>query len=128
MAKRNNREHQEQVAVILWRDSNLGKYPQLKLLHAIPNGGKRNVAVARKLKAEGVKAGVCDLFLPVAKKGYHGLYIEMKIKPNTPKGKQKEFIRDVEEEGYLVYVCYNAEEAVEVLKGYLKEGDNECNS
>ena len=50
------------------------RYPK-GLIYAIPNGGQRNVIVASKMKAEGVLSGVPDLHIPIAKKGYNGLYI-----------------------------------------------------
>jgi len=49
------------------------------LLHHIPNGGLRDKREGARLKASGVIAGVCDLFLPMARRGAHGLYIEMKL-------------------------------------------------
>ncbi|MGH9837274.1 MAG: hypothetical protein ACREEM_00645 [Blastocatellia bacterium] len=54
-----------------WVRSVKAAYPVLKLLYAVPNGGDRNLYVARKLKAEGVMAGVADLCLPAARRGCH---------------------------------------------------------
>ena len=71
-------EHQEQVALIHWAKMRSATLPELGLLFAIPNGGERHLFVAKKLKAEGVKPGTPDLCLPVARGGYHGLFIEMK--------------------------------------------------
>ena len=42
-----------------------GQYPELKLLHAIGNGGKRNLIEAVRMKKEGVLSGVSDIMLPV---------------------------------------------------------------
>jgi len=64
-AKPRELERPHQVALIKWVRSVKGAYPVLKILYAVPNGGKRNFRVARKLKAEGVMAGVADLCLPV---------------------------------------------------------------
>lgn len=50
-------EHQEQIAVCNWLDFRRVVY------FAVPNGGKRNVVVGKKLKAEGVKKGVPDLII-----------------------------------------------------------------
>ena len=63
-------EHNLQIACVRWFRL---QYPK-HLIYAIPNGGRRNVAVAAKLKAEGVLPGVPDLHIPVAKGGFHGLY------------------------------------------------------
>src|SRR5699024_826416 len=71
-------EHDEQVQRIRWAGLARGAYPALRWLHAVPNGGARNIVVARKLKAEGVQRGVPDLCLPVPRGPYHGLYIELK--------------------------------------------------
>jgi hypothetical protein len=64
-AKPREAERQHQVALIRWVKAIEDAYPVLKLLYAVPNGGDRNLYVARKLKAEGVRAGVADLCLPV---------------------------------------------------------------
>ena len=64
--------HQE--AIIEWCAWNMQQYPELELLYHVPNGGKRDKATAAVLKRQGVKAGVPDLVLPVARCGYHGLY------------------------------------------------------
>ena len=56
-------EHQEQVALVTWFRI---RFPLLRMaLFAIPNGGLRHIKVAMTLKAEGVIAGVSDLFLMV---------------------------------------------------------------
>ncbi|MCP4524541.1 MAG: VRR-NUC domain-containing protein, partial [Aestuariibacter sp.] len=73
-------EHQHQTALINWARNNERDFPELALLHAIPNGGKRGKKVAMDMKAEGLKPGVPDLCLPVARMGYHGMYIEMKTR------------------------------------------------
>lgn len=100
----------------------------LRLLHAIPNGGARgndnrtNVIRGSMLKAEGVKKGVPDIFLPVPIGGYHGLYIEMKVSDSTkarPTKEQIEFIEQVSKLGYKCAICYGAEQAkLEILNYY----------
>ena len=47
-------EHEEQVALMRLVEMHKGRWPELGMLFAVPNGGDRNVIVARKLKAEGV--------------------------------------------------------------------------
>ena len=58
-------ESVEQCCLFRWAGYSLGLHPELKLMYHIPNGGKRNITTARRLKAEGVKAGVPDIHLPV---------------------------------------------------------------
>lgn len=112
-------EHDYQAEVIRWAKKVENIYPELWLLHAIPNGGKRNKGVAKKLKAEGVKAGVPDLFLPVARGQYHGLYIEMKNETGVIRDTQKIFQQEVEKQGYKVITCYSDMEAIEGIAYYL---------
>lgn len=97
-------------------------YPELRLLYHIPNGGKRNAVEAAHLKQQGVKAGVPDLCLPVAKGKYHGLYIEMKVGDNKPTEKQTWWLKELEKQGYATMVCYGYKQAAEVLVRYLTEG------
>lgn len=114
-------EHEEQKILIQWTKLQENKYPELRLLFAIPNGGARHIAVARKLKSEGVKAGVPDLFLPVGRSGYHGLFIEMKAGKNKPTEDQIGWLEALEDEGYLAQVCWGFEEAKAMILGYLKK-------
>ena len=71
-------EHQEQCALMDWARLSEKRYPELKWLFAVPNGGKRSKAVAGKLKASGVKPGVLDLNLPVRRGLFTSLWIEKK--------------------------------------------------
>jgi hypothetical protein len=75
-------------------------YRALKLLYTAPNGGGRNLYVARKLKAKGVMADVADLCPLAARHAYHGLYLEMKSEEGTATKEQKEFLRGALEAGY----------------------------
>lgn len=113
-------EEDEQMAVIDWAEKRTSVYPALKLLHHIPNGGKRTITEAKRFKAMGVKAGVPDLFLPVPRGRYHGLWIEMK---RTQDGKvsenQKWWIGALNSLGYSAQVAYGAEQAIRQLEEYL---------
>lgn len=113
-------EHEEQAALM----SMCSYDRRLRWLFAIPNGGQRNVRVAVKLKMEGVKAGVWDLFLPVPSQGYHGLFIEMKYGHNKLTPEQVEFREHLEVNHYKTAVCYSAEDAYAELESYLGENDN----
>ena len=115
-------EGQEQAALFVWKEYNEAMIPELALLHHIPNGGKRDIITASRLKAEGVKSGVPDISLPVARNGYHGLYIELKVGSNTPSDNQKKWIGMLRNQGHRVEVCYGWVEAAAVIKDYLKGG------
>ena len=109
--------HQE--AIFSWCDYNRNRYPELALLYHVPNGGKRDAATARALKRQGVKAGIPDLVLPVARVGFYGLYIELKAPGGKLEQSQIDFLRGVSHQGYLALVCVGWQAAVQTLSEYL---------
>lgn len=114
-------EEMEQTALLDWAQRlSLAACPELKLLHAIPNGGRRSKSEAARMKRAGVKAGVPDLCLPVARNGCHGLYIELKRRMGgriSPK--QMEWLYDLTEQGYRCMVCEGWEEAAREISDYM---------
>lgn len=113
-------EAAEQEALFDWAAFMSGRYPELEWLHHIPNGGSRNTIEAANLKRQGVKAGVPDLCLPVARGHFHGLYIELKYGSNKPSENQTRWISALRKQGYVAEVCYGWQQAVEVITEYLK--------
>lgn len=114
-------EAQEQAALFAWAAYASKRRPELALLFHIPNGGARSARTGASLKRQGVKAGVPDLFLPVARHGWHGLFIELKRKEQWHiDPAQKEWHERLAEQGYSVVVCWGADEAVKVLEDYLE--------
>lgn len=121
METRTGTEAEEQQALMQWANIIVGQIPEINLLFHIPNGGKRDKVTAALLKAEGVKSGVPDLFLPVARGGYHGLFIELKVGSNKPSALQEIWLKQLTLQGYCTAVCYGWHEAAEVITKYLKE-------
>ena len=121
-------EHNEQKALFAWAHLAKATQPELQWLFAVPNGGQRHPAVAAKLKAEGVKRGVPDIGLPVARGGFHGLWIELKFQGNqtakrgTVSKEQQQWIENLALNGYAVAVCYGWREAQLTIERYLKGG------
>ena len=114
------KEDSEQAMLFDWAMMARGKYPELDLMYAIPNGGYRSIKTAKLMKATGVKAGIPDICLPVARHGFHALYIEMKRrKGGTVSVAQKSMINALAEQGNLAIVCRGMDEAIEALKNYL---------
>lgn len=113
-------EANEQEALFDWAAFMRGKYPELDLLYHVPNGGDRNTIEAANLKRQGVKAGVPDLCLPVARGKYHGLYIEMKYGKNKASVKQEKWIAALRKQGYIAEVCYGWQKAAELITKYLE--------
>jgi hypothetical protein len=117
-------EHQEQCLVIDWCNDHLHLDPRLALIFAIPNGlWAKNEGVGRKAKAEGLKKGVPDLLLPIASQGFHGLFIEMKKLTNSStSAAQKQWHKDLREQGYYVVVCKGRAQAITAITSYLGLG------
>lgn len=118
-------EHLEQVKFIAWCRAYEFLHPCLKCIFAIPNAGKRNVTIGKRFKREGLLSGVSDIFVPypvIDNDGnqYHGLWIEFKYGKNKLTKAQKEFQNVMYERGYVVSVAYSCDEAINILKKYLK--------
>lgn len=123
-AKSRDLEHKEQVAVCQWWAHAHKKYglPEFALF-AIANGGHRHMLTAVRLKAEGVRPGIPDLFLAAAIGDEYGnlwggLFIEMKSKEGAESEQQKE-VRAYLQKGYQSVVAFGAEEAINAIKLYL---------
>lgn len=119
-------EHGHQAALFAW--AAISGIAELKWLHAIPNGGERNIIVAANMKAEGARSGVFDVFLPITAGPYAGLYIEMK-KPGREREKNGGLSSDQVEfrdwglaHHYSMAVCYSWGQARDTLKDYLALG------
>ena len=109
-------EDAEQEAVI--------EYCTLKGIKAvhIPNESKRSPAYGAKMKRMGLRKGFPDLSFPTPRKGYHGLYIELKRdRTCKPTAEQWRWINYLNGQGYCAAVCYGAGEAIMVIEEYFKE-------
>jgi hypothetical protein len=119
-------ESEEQQALFTWAALQRGRYPELDLLFVIPNGGLRHKATAGRLKAEGVKAGVPDVCLPVARGEWHGLYIELKrVRGGKGRDGQERWLAELRDQGYYTAVCHGWMEAMRVIMKYLEDDDGE---
>ena len=110
-------ESGNQQAFVAW--CKIKGYPY-SLIYAVENEGQKTPQAGARAKRMGKRAGVCDLFFPVIRGGYGGLYIEMKAPKGTVSASQKAFIKDMVQEGYLCEICYSAEQAIEVATAYEK--------
>lgn len=94
-------------------------------LIAIPNGGKRNFNEAARMKGQGVKAGVSDLFLALPANGACGLWIELKApatkttKAGKPTPLQVEWLERMSQVGYAARLCFGWIAAKETIQEYL---------
>jgi len=110
-------EREEQIAFFEWLR---WEYPSLAdSSFSIPNAAKRSWILGKTLKKEGLRRGIPDIFCAIMRKGYGGLFIEMKIGKNKLSSYQKEMIDKLTKNGYKCCVCYGFEEAKNAFKEYI---------
>lgn len=118
-------EHTDQVALFEWAERMSERLPALRLMFHIPNGERRDKVTGARLKKAGVKRGVPDICLPIARRyvgdDWHGLYIEMKTKCGRQSKEQREWEQLLFEQGYLVVVVRSWWEAARLIVYYLGE-------
>lgn len=123
-------EDGHQAALFCWAALMRSTYPELRYMFAIPNGGKRHIIDASKLKAMGVKAGAPDILLPVKRgeffsKHHSGLFIELKRPKSVGKvegitrDNQIDFMIFLQSQGFLCIVCVGWEVARDAIIDYL---------
>jgi hypothetical protein len=104
-------EHQEQRDLVRWFRR---KYAPVRIF-AIPNGGYRSMTDAAKFKAEGLSAGIPDLFVPAWR-----LWIEMKRqKGGRVSPEQADWIKYLESVGYTCLVCPGSENAQAQIEAFV---------
>lgn len=106
-------EATDQIEVVRWCD--LHGVP----VYHVPNEAKRKPTSGAYLRRMGMKAGVPDLCIPVARNGYHGLYIEMKYGKGKVTENQLKWLKRLRLEGYAAFVCYGSESAIECVRRYI---------
>jgi hypothetical protein len=110
---RNQEEHKLQVSICRYLDL-AEKFP----FFAIPNGGQRHYLVAVKLKMEGVKRGVADMFWMISNDNWKGIFVEVK----TPKGVKSEYQREFQKvaiaNGYFYAVVRSIADCIELLEKF----------
>lgn len=100
--------------------------PELTWVFAVPNGGSRGsdkksaMMVGAMMKAEGVKRGVSDLFVPIPRHGLSGLFIEMKrADGGTESKEQKAFGAAMQGFGFGYMVCHGWIEAANAIMAWM---------
>jgi hypothetical protein len=103
-----------------------GRYPELNYAFHVPNGGHRHIAVARQLRAQGVKRGVPDVLLPCARKQYIGLAIELKHGRNRTSSDQNDWIEFLRIQDWYVLVTNDWQHAAAITLLYLGHNPADC--
>lgn len=115
---REDREHIEATALMQRVRAHERRWPCLRLLFAVPNGGARSKKAGAKLKAEGVRRGVPDYLLPVPAGKAVGLAVELKAKGGRLAPEQRDWLESLQEHGWQCVVAYGADEAWEAIRAY----------
>ena len=114
-------EHQQQAALFQWAAMAEVAYPELDLMFAIPNQGKRPGLQGKWMVDEGLKFGIPDIFLPAARNRQHGFFIEMKDgRDKKPTPAQRHRIVQLRIAGYKAEVYGDWEDAKEAIIQYLE--------
>lgn len=119
--KRNAPEEDLHRACVEWADLAAGRYPLLRRMIHVPNGGKRSKGEAGKMKAMGVKKGVPDLLLPLPSGGYAGLAVELKAHGGKVTSEQDEWLDCFGQAGWLTGVCYSLQEFIDLAGRFLDQ-------
>lgn len=121
-APRLTTEHAEQSMLFQWAALAEPQHPELAAMYAVPNFARISPRWGAWMKAEGKRAGVPDIVLPVARNGFHSLYIEMKMPgalPSAVKPAQHVWHARLAAQGNCVRICYGFEKARDVILAYL---------
>jgi len=110
-------EDKEQIKLMDWLSHHL---PDVyEHTYHIPLQRKCTPMQGQKLKRMGVKAGFSDLFIAVPTKLYSGLFIELKAGKGKLDPKQVEFIKRMNEQGYLATAVWGFDAAKAVIESYI---------
>jgi hypothetical protein len=112
-------ENEIQASFFYFCDVWLNKYPELELLHSIPNGSHKSRSAQKIHKMTGLKSGVPDVCLPVARCGFNGFYIEFKSAKGRLSLTQKWWHQKLADQGYLVTTCHSVEDAINITLAYV---------
>ena len=114
-------ESREQIALFQW----IRLHPKLKhIAYHVPNERKTSKISGFILKQLGVLSGVSDVVIPVARGGFHGMYIEMKSTKGRLSDNQKSFLDNMAKEGYMAVCAHGFDSAKQFIEGYLKLPDS----
>lgn len=75
---------------------------------------------AIKAKRTGYSRGFPDLQFTEARKGFHGLFIEIKTHKGTATEVQKEWIKDLQERGYKAEICKGLPPILDLIDWYFE--------
>ena len=115
-------EHAEQCALVEWIEVNRSRIPEALDFYAVPNGGRRSIGTAKKLRAEGVKPGIPDIENPHCRRGFTGIHIELKRRSGySIEPEQIAWMDTLNNAGRLCVVARGWEEAACWIEWYFRK-------
>ncbi len=89
-------------------------------MHASTMGGvKIPIKFLNKMFKSGMKKGKPDIFWPVARQGFHGLWIELKRRKDSKTTvEQLWWARELKRQGYSHFFCKGSDEAIARIISY----------
>lgn len=121
-------EHDHQVKIFEWADFAQRFYPELAFMTGSMAGVRLGMPAAMQAKRAGMKKDMPDIFLPAARQGYHGLFIELKPltrgiktprRPAPTKG-QRICLEALADLGYYACCRFGYRAAIDTIIKYLE--------
>jgi hypothetical protein len=111
-------ESRIQTLMYVWFQNSYRQYG--KLFIKVTNEGKRTAREGMRLKGEGLRPGVPDIFIALPRGPYAGLWIEVKRPGEAPRANQVQMIETLTAQGYRVEVVTSLATFQELINEYLK--------
>ena len=89
--------------------------PRIKMTFSIHNSGKKSPVSYGRDIAEGLLAGVADVYVPYPTTVWHGLFLEFKSAKGKPSDRQLKFGRFCHDYDYGYEIVRSVDQAVKVL-------------
>lgn len=112
-------EHNHQAAYFRILKLNERRFPELAFIFAVPNAAKRSPQLGMWMVKEGLVAGVPDIIIPMARRGYHGAFLETKFGNNKMSPAQIKFRDFLSKENYFVLACYDERKLTTITEWFL---------
>lgn len=113
------REDEELIKFFDWLAWQEKQEPMLRIIHHVANERRASWAAGKRLKRKGVRKGILDVSCPIPRGRYHGLYVELKIRPNKLTEDQVEVMKILHGLGHCVRVAWSGDELIGIVKEYL---------
>jgi hypothetical protein len=128
------RESREQQGVVMYFRV---RWPEVPILcatrgkHLSGTEKWQRLRQGAQIKREGYERGTSDLFFCAARRGFHGLFIEMKQtggRWSDVSDDQKKFLSRARAQGYYGAVAMGHENAIRIIAWYMKKNEKEIHA